>query len=243
MRYDLATAAIHGRSFELAREKNTTRAEARRRSREQLRTQLAAERPEEADEAPIEEPEPERRQAFKMPNVREDLRALPSIFRSKPLLLLPFALVIVGFVIALVVFALPPDIQSLALLYLQFVFTPQSLLMYFLVGFLAPRASYLVGLILGTINGFLYMTAAFLTLPPGTPVTTEEVASGFFSYTVMGALLGAFAGGFAAWYRDFLRGMQERGRQRRASREIDERNRRRDERQEARRLAKQRPST
>jgi hypothetical protein len=243
LRYDLGTPRI-GRRFTLAREKNTSRAEARRRSREQTRAELAAQEDEETlDDSPSIEPEPERKPLFRIPDVRADLRALPSIFRAKPLLWLPFVLVLIGFVLALVIYGLPPDIQSIAILYIQFVFTPQSLFMYFLAGFLAPRASYLVGLILGAINGALYVIAVVLTLGSSdTALPATDIASGLLQYIVLGAVLGTFAGGFAAWYRDFLRGMQERGRQRRSGKEVDERARRREQRQEARKLAKQRPT-
>ncbi|MEX2546877.1 MAG: hypothetical protein WD830_03715, partial [Chloroflexota bacterium] len=90
MRYDSPTAtAPSGRRPTLAREKNTSRAEARRRTREEIRAELAAE------EALAEGPdyidstspaEPARKPLFKMPNIREDLRVLPGMVRSKPIL-------------------------------------------------------------------------------------------------------------------------------------------------------------
>jgi hypothetical protein len=246
MRYDQLPPDFSRRSSKLAREKNTSRAEARRRSRVQLRSEMVAD--DEAADDSLDEStpaaEPERKSLFKMPNIREDVRALPGIFRARPLIWLPFALVVVGFVLALVLYGLPADLQSIALLYLQFVFTPQSLLMYFLAGFLAPRASYLVGAILGAINGGLFVVAFALTSgPTDTPLPASDFALGVVQYVLMGTLLGAVAGGFAAWYRDFLRGIQDRSRQRRGTSEVDERARRREQRQEARKLAKQRPTS
>ena len=34
---------------------------------------------------------------FKMPNIRDDIRGLPGMFRAKPLLFLPLVMLVVGF--------------------------------------------------------------------------------------------------------------------------------------------------
>jgi hypothetical protein len=225
----------------LAREKNTSRAEARRRSREQVRAQIAAdEQEEEIEEAATDQPQPERRPLFKLPNVREDVRALPSILLSRRMLWLPPVLLVIGLALLLVGGALSPDVQNLVFYYIQFFFLPPALFTFFLAGFFAPRASYLVGLTYGLLAGVLW----FIGYVPVTAVPDVGSFVGSLLLTVAwGATWGTLAAAFAGWYRDFLRGMQERGKQRRATREVDERTRRREERQEARKLAKQRPTT
>jgi hypothetical protein len=224
----------------LARAKNTSRAEARKRNRDAERSQLLEDEQldDQIDDAP-EAPAP-RPALFKMPNILEDIRALPSIFRSKRLLWLPFVLVLVGFVLALVIYGVPVDMQQWIALYLQFFFVPQGLFSYFIAGFLAPRASYLVGLILGLLSGALYGIAIIATLPVGSDAPIDQAALSVVSYMVTGGVLGAFAGGFAAWYRNFLRNMQQNSSQKRADRESQEREKRRQARQASRSVFKQR---
>jgi hypothetical protein len=251
MRYDLKTArAQPRRRFTLAREKNTSRAEARRRSRELTRAQYAADLDgdEAAEDIAESDAEPAaRKPLFRMPNVRADINDLPSILTSRRVVLLPLALLIIGFVLMLVIPGLSPDLQVFAGYYLQFFFIPPALFTFFLAGFFAPRASYLVGtfygLIAGVMWGALGSGAIGAMAPPASEQATapQDPVATAVVYVFTGLLYGTLAAALAAWYRDFLRGMQERGKQRRAVREVDERTRRREERQEARKLAKQRP--
>jgi hypothetical protein len=229
----------------LARAKNTSRAEARKRTRDAQRAEMAEFADDELldDEVETVEDQPRRQSPFKMPNIVEDLRALPGIFRTKRIVWVPFLLVLIGFVLALVIYGIPESIQPWIALYLQFFFVPQGLFAYFIAGFVAPRASYLVGGLLGLMSGAMYGIALVATLPPGTdPVARAEITSVAMSSPLTGAILGTFAGGFAAWYRGFLRGMQVNGAQRRADREAKERAKRREERQQARSVFKSRSS-
>ncbi len=186
---------------------------------------------------------------FKMPNLREDLRAAPGIVRSKPILLLPLVIFGVGFAIFLALPGLSPDIASLAGLYIQFFFAPPALFTFFIAGFFAPRAAYLFGFAYGLLAGIMWASAVLLVGSvdnSGTPTPTAagvEPAPIILNMLVIGILYGTLAAALASWYRDFLRGIQERGRTKRAEREVAERDRRRIERQEARRVAKQRPTT
>ena len=247
-----AIPAFSGRSPELARAKNTSRAEARRRTRETMRAEDADF--ESADEEAVEEPvaAPERSRMFKLPNFREDIRALPDVFRSRRLIWLPGVLLLSGLLVLLILPSFPASIAWLGSLYIEFFFIPPALFTFFVAGFLAPRASYLVGFVYGLFAAVLWSIAlvgfAGVLTPGGTtdgsPTTgvTDPVLS-VANLLVIGMLYGTLAGGFAAWYRDFLRGMRERGNQSRLDREAKERAKRRDERQESRRIAKGRPSS
>jgi hypothetical protein len=227
----------------LARAKNTSRAEARKRTRDFQRAELLADQDEQIDDQATEEQAPAARPSmFKLPDFREDIRALPTVFRTRRLVWLPFGLVLIGFVLALVIYGMPAELQTWVALYLQFFFVPQGLFAYFIAGFLAPRASYLVGGLLGVLSGALYGIALVATLPVNANVPLTDAALTVASYTFTGVVLGTFAGGFAAWYRNFLRQMQENGQKRRADKEAQERAKRRAERQEARRVVKQRPT-
>ena len=226
----------------MARAKNTSRAEARKRTRDSQRAQLLADDEQLDEESSAPTTPVTRPNMFALPNFREDIRTLPSVFRTRRLVWLPFGLVLIGFVLALLIYAMPEDMQTWVALYLQFFFVPQGLFAYFIAGFLAPRASYLVGGLLGVLSGALYGIAILATQPVGTNIDFSQAAASVASYTFTGVVLGTFAGGFAAWYRNFLRQMQDNGRQRRADQEAKERAKRRDVRQEARRVSKQRPT-
>lgn len=243
MRYDAATPSAVAQEPVLARAKNTSRAEARRRTREAERALMT---PEElaADDAAAEEgtPKPAPRPMFKMPDVRADLRALPDMFRNRRLLWVPYILIVVGFVLALAAPGLSADVQALALSYIQLFFLPQSLLAFFFAGFLAKRASYLAGMLAGLLTGVLWVivilvgASAGLGLASGAPEMDPSTQA--TSALTVSVLFGTVAGWFAGWYRDFLGQMQERGRARRADKEAQERARRKTERQESRRAVK-----
>ena len=224
----------------MARAKNTSRAEARKRTRDTQRADLLAEEGEQIEEeAYVPEAPAARPSMFALPNFRADFRALPTIFRTRRLVWLPFLLVVVGFVLALLIYGMPVDLQTWVALYLQFFFVPQGLFVYFIAGFLAPRGSYLVGLLAGLASGVLYAIAILATEPVGIDAATQAGIQGDAVRSVIyGPILGAFAGGFAAWYRNFLRNMQANSNQRRAQKEVDARAKRREARQQTRNVFK-----
>jgi hypothetical protein len=221
----------------LARAKNTARAEARRRARTAARVDEDLEDNAAPDESTAEQP---RRPLFRLPDVRADLLALPAMFRTRRALWLPVLMMLVGFALMYLIYAnvLIADLENLAALYVQFFFVPFGLFTFFIGGFLAPRASYLVGLLLGVLNGVLWTILIFIgsSVPTtgevtGPPLDPVGQASQVFGIAIV---YGTLAAAFAAWYRDFLRGMQERGRARRAEQESKEKARRREERRTTR---------
>jgi hypothetical protein len=174
---------------------------------------------------------------FKMPDFREDFRQLPHILLTRKLLWIPLLLLFIGTGIILILPSLSAEPLALADLFLQFFYVPPALFTFFIAGFIAPRASWLIGLLYGLIAGVLWFIAF---IPPSLVSTPTAFATQLFLLLANGALYGTFAAAFAAWYRDFLRGMQERGRTRRAEQEANEKIKRREEK----RIAKQqRPTT
>jgi hypothetical protein len=211
------------------------------RTREEA-DELADEAAEDAASADAAEQPQARKPLFQPPRFREDLRLLPQIFRARRALWIPPILLIVGFLLTLVWAGLPVSVRPVVDLFLQFFFVMPPLFTFFLAGFLAPRASYLIGFLVAMFAGVLW---AILILGFG---IAYLLGFGAFSlsleddrvlltvdYFILGAVYGTIAAAFAAWYRDFLRNMRERGDQRRAEREIEARAKRRQERQEARR--------
>lgn len=209
----------------MARAKNTSRAEARRKYREQVR---AVDPDGEIDEVVEPMPAPSRPSMFRMPDVREDLRLLPQMFRTRRLLWLPFVMLLVTFVVALLWIqgALPTDLGWLVSLAVELLLRPTGLFVFFIGGFLAPRASYLVGAILGIVDGILWSLLGFLV--PGSTVTADgrvETTGSPLTFAdavvfiLVAMVVGILAASFAAWYRNFLRSSQERARQNRIVRE------------------------
>jgi len=229
-----------------------SRAEARRRTRETQRADLAAEQAElqvaesgegtaTADAAAARKP------LFVMPDIRGDLRSIPGSFRSKPILFLPALLFGVGLVLFVTLTSLSADIQSIASYYIQFFFAPPALFTFFIAGFFAPRGAYLIGFLYGLFAATIWSIALLALGSTSTPVTDPTAAAVdpamlVLNMFVIGALYGTFAAALASWYRGFLKGIQTRGSERRAQKEVDERAKRREERQEARKVAKQRPT-
>ncbi|CAN5670571.1 hypothetical protein BH23CHL8_BH23CHL8_28740 [soil metagenome] len=208
-----------------ARAKDTSRAEARRRHREEHRI----DEPEIEDELELPD-EPvaatSGRPSLRMPDIRADLRALPSVFRDRPLVLLPFGMLLVAFLLELARQnrILPVGgIGDIAVLYIQLTLPPTALFVFFIGGFLAPRASWLVGGILGAFDALL-ITLLVLIAPAGELESAgiTEVAQGLLPLWGIAVLVGIIAAGFASWYRTFLRSSQERARTNRAAREREQ---------------------
>jgi hypothetical protein len=218
------------------RPKDTSRAEARRRHRDEQR-EVEEDLDPQAETEAVAEEAPKSNPMFAMPNVVADIRALPQVFRKK-LVWLPFILLAVtfGLSVALIngVFeGLPDPVTSVISLYISLTLHPTSLFIFFIGGFVAARASYLVGGILGVLSAAIYLSVISIASERArvehadTLLSTGgEVASvtpELIVQTVgMGLVIGVFAGGFAAWYRRFLRSSQERAAANRAQKEREQ---------------------
>jgi len=221
----------------VARAKRTDRAEARRRHRAELAARdVDAAEPGTDEPAPTTRsgtgrpPTPARRAAPARPtetarpgfldgfrsalqpaNIRADLAAAPSVLRTTPLLWIPFLLVIVSGVVALVpslaVYQIP------AFLVQTFVFPP-PLIAPFLAGLLAPRAGWLFGLLTGLLAAVMFALLAATTpgtSPAGGPTITPDVRVQYILYgLVTSPTFGAAIGAFAGFYRRFLRSTSAR---------------------------------
>jgi hypothetical protein len=219
------------------RPKDTSRAEARRRHREEQREVEAG--PSESDSVAVAPAAPAAKPMFSMPNVVEDVKALPQVFR-KPLVWLPFGLLAATLVLSVALINgalddLPEAVQSGISLYISLTLHPTSLFIFFIGGFVAPRASYIVGGLLGVLSATIWtivMTTATDTMREqysDTLLTTtaEGGVVGVSSEVILqtyglGLVIGILAGGFAAWYRRFLRSSQERAAANRAQREREQ---------------------
>lgn len=146
------------------------------------------------------------------PKFREDLASLPWLALHTKALWIPL-LATVASTIA-VIGTGGKDVVT-AFLFAYFVQTP-AIGGVFLAGFLAPRASWLLGLIVGFVSAIGYV--AVLTLVPGalspTPPGAATIEGVAISAFVLSPILGALFAAAAAWYRRFLRlSNPNRGRQ------------------------------
>ena len=215
----------------MARAKSTERAEARRRHRAAQAAARAAalaeeeRRGEALEQEATEAPERPARPGLRIPDLAGDLRALPGMFLTRRLLWLPIALMLVAFPLAL---ALPtvtdPTLNLLIQFYVGSFLVPQAMLAMFLGGFLAPRAPYLVGLLIGLINGALLIALFFFT-PAGATLPGVDNTAAAVQLLAVPTVFGLIVGAFAAWYRDFLRQSSQR---RRAALEARAREKRRE---------------
>jgi hypothetical protein len=142
------------------------------------------------------------RLAFRPLDVRGDLAALPDIAIHSKALWLPLLLVI-GSTIAFAVSG-GKDIVT-QFMFAYFIQTP-AIGGVFLAGFLAPRASWLLGLIVGLVSAICYafliqtVFAAVVATSPVPGAAQDAMVSAFLLSPVMGA----FFASAAAWYRRFL---------------------------------------
>ncbi len=224
----------------MARAKRTARAEARRRHRTELgltdEPLDANESTDTSSTAPRDRGasgQPARigiaaafRQAFRPLDLPGDIRALPAIaFRTKALLV-PIALTLLSVVLYIV---MRPegrtDIGGIltVFMYQYFLQTP-AIGGVFIAGFLAPRASWLLGVIVGLVSAACY---SFLGLGgyigiAGNANVRDVIIAAFIVSPIMGAVFASAA----AWYRRFLQlSNPNRGRQQAAAKRTDGRTR------------------
>ena len=184
----------------MPRAKRTNRAEARRRYRASLGESGEEEAFEDAEpqaagrsSAPkASGPTQERpslgyafRASFRPPNVREDLRALPSLIVDRSVWLPSLLTLAAG-----IAFGITGGGNWLIALIATYFVAPPALGSVFLGGFLAPRASYLVGLIIGFVSAavasavILTSSASLVTGQPivgtatPTPVSSAAASAG-----------------------------------------------------------------
>jgi hypothetical protein len=137
------------------------------------------------------------RGAFRPLTLREDLQLLPRLLVHRAFWV-PVLLSVITAVV-LVAFQGRELISQFAATYFL---APPPIGGIFLAGFLAPRASYLIGALFGVVSAVLVTVAAAFLAPvvegAGTPA---EVASVAF---LISPLAGIFFAAAAAWYRRFL---------------------------------------
>jgi hypothetical protein len=206
----------------VARAKRTARADARRRYR--AATDPAFDADMDESEGSLEGRGPIRRSAEQAaparvgifdalrvsihpPKFREDLAILPSLL-PRPALWVPVLAILVGTVIVATTGVHETTVLGLvAVLVFQNLLFPPAIFVPFIAGFLAPRASWLLGAIVGLVSAVCYSVIIVVfplqvaTATPDAATTQAAVISAF----VLSPVLGAVFASAMAWYRRFLR--------------------------------------
>ena len=206
----------------MARAKRTHRAEARRRYRSEqgLADQTAdtelddpvTTHPAASRQAAVDAPARPgianaARAAFRPLDARADLRALPELIRDKALWV-PVILTLVSTALFVIV---RPEGRTDAFgvltvfLYQYFVVTP-AIGGVFIAGFLAKRASWLYGVLVGLLAAACYsflVLRGFIGSAP-TPDTENVARDVVLASFLLSPIVGAFFASTAAWYRRFL---------------------------------------
>jgi hypothetical protein len=135
-------------------------------------------------------------------HVRSDLADLPWIAVHSPALWAPLLITIASTV--LVIVTTGGTISQF--LFAYFIQTP-AIGGVFLAGFLAPRASWLLGVIVGLVSAACYALLVFgfpLTIGATLPPTTDQAREVALSAFILSPVVGGFFAAGAAWYRRFL---------------------------------------
>jgi hypothetical protein len=138
------------------------------------------------------------RAAFRPAHIRQDFESLPWIAVHSKALWVPVAITLASTVLVAVTGG--NDVLS-AFMYQYFILTP-AIGGVFIAGFLAPRASWLLGVIVGLVAAACYSflgLGGFVPVAPGASAVDIIVTS-----FVLSPIVGAFFAASAAWYRRFL---------------------------------------
>jgi hypothetical protein len=203
----------------VARAKRTDRADARRRSRaaqsadaadladataEPTARRQSTPQPEKASNQPVRMGFMDAfRAAIRPVHVREDLASLPWIAIHTKALWVPLLITILS--TAAIIATNGGDLSLFMFAY--FIQTP-AIGGVFIAGFLAPRASWLLGVIVGFVSAVCYtilLLAYPSTIYAGPPPTQEQAIQVAASAFVLSPVIGGIFAAGAAWYRRFLR--------------------------------------
>jgi hypothetical protein len=138
------------------------------------------------------------RGAFRPLDVPGDLRALPRLLIDKSFLI-PAALIVV--VAAVVIAFQGKELISRELS--AFVLSPPPLAPVFIAGFLAPRASWLLGGLLGVVQTVAVLVV--ISTPALAELTSVPDGATLASSMFVSVAFGAFYAAAMAWYKRFLR--------------------------------------
>ena len=143
------------------------------------------------------------RQAIRPMHVREDLAALPWIAVHSKALWVPLLITLVS---TIAIIATTGRDTITQFLFAYFIQTP-AIGGVFIAGFLAPKASWLLGVIVGLVSAACYSLLVVVfpaTIYAAAPPTPEQARDVAISAFIFSPIIGGFFAAAAAWYRRFL---------------------------------------
>jgi hypothetical protein len=219
----------------VARAKSTARAEARRRHRA-AQAQMTADDTAEVtavDPAAAAATMPARRTFLGMPvpDFRGDVRALPHELRTNRWWWLSTVLLLTAPVAFAIALNSGEDEGGMFSLYVRLMVSPPAIPI-LVAGFMSRRGPYLIGLLLGVIDGILI--AAFQSVTASSEAPTSDVFLVGSVSVLSAAVLGGAFGWIAFIYRGWLQNSSRRRDEAREKRAQDEKRKARDEARQAR---------
>ena len=220
----------------LARAKSTARAEARRR----YRASHAAEGLEPDGEGP---PTPgdaaaaatvERRGlfGFTMPDWRGDIRTFPHELRTNRWWWISALLLLSAPIAWFLALNASEGAGGPFSLYVRLIVSPPAIPI-LIAGFMSRRGPYLIGFVLGIIDGLLIAAFQTASLESGAPITSDTLLAGSISI-LSAAVLGAGFGWIAFIYKGWLQNSSKRRMEQRDKQAQEQKRKARDEARQAR---------
>ena len=217
----------------MARAKSTARAEARRRYRASQAAAQGAEPASDAEAGTATPPDsaPQRRGlfGFTMPDWRGDIRAFPHELRTNRWWWISALLLLSSPVAYIIALNAGEDAGGPFSLYVRLMVSPPAIPI-LIAGFMSKRGPYLIGLVLGFLDGILIAGFQAASLATGAPSTADAFLAGSVSI-LSAAFLGAAFGWIAFIYKGWL---QNSSRRRLEMREKQAQEQKRKAREEAR---------
>jgi hypothetical protein len=215
----------------LARAKSTARAEARRRYRA---SQAAAqdiettEDPDASGAGAVEAGQPKRGLfGFAMPDFRGDLRTFPHELRTNRWWWISALLLLSSPIAFVIAENMNEDPGGPLSLYVRLMVSPPAIPV-LIAGFMSRRGPYLIGLLLGLLDGILILAIQTASLEAGSPVADDYFLVG--SVSVLSAtILGAGFGWLAFIYKGWLQNSARRRNEQREKQAQEQKRKARDE--------------
>lgn len=143
------------------------------------------------------------RLAFRPMHVRQDVASLPWIATHTHALWVPLAITIASTV---VIVGTNGQGTIGQFMFAYFIQTP-AIGGVFIAGFLAPRASWLLGAVVGFIAAICYSILVLVyptSIYPAAPPSADQASQVAISALLLSPVIGSFFAAGAAWYRRFL---------------------------------------
>ena len=169
---------------------------------------------------------------FAMPDWRGDARAFPNELRTNRWWWISALLLLTAPIAYVIAINVREDASGPLSLYVRLVVSPPAIPI-LIAGFMSRRGPYLIGFILGIIDGLLIAAFQTASLAPGSPITSDVLLAGSVSI-LSAAVLGAGFAWIAFIYKGWLQNSSRRRIEQREKQAQEQKRKARDEARQAR---------